>query len=86
MAKQINNYITEGGRDLVKVIIGVAIGVICRESHFNWKAWGGYLGAKPIVFITEDRTIRSKAAIVGVAVPTIFIIKQVLNALKRLKR
>ncbi|XTI95820.1 hypothetical protein V2W45_1207211, partial [Cenococcum geophilum] len=64
--RQIGDYILEGGRDLVEVIIRVAY----RERD--------YLGVKPAVFVTEDRAIRLKAAIIGVAAVTTSIIKKVL--------
>jgi len=42
-----------------------------------------YPGAKPAVFIAEDRAIKHKAAIVGVTAVVTSVIRQVLTALRR---
>jgi len=58
-----------------------------RESDLNWEAQGNrlgdYLGVKPAVLVTKDRSIRLKAATVGVAAITTSIIKKVLIVLRR---
>lgn len=59
------DYMTEGGRNSVEVIIGVAR----RESDLNREnCSGGHPGAAPAVLVTEDRAMRLKAATVRVAV------------------
>ena len=75
------DYIIKGGRNLVKVIIGVAY----RESDLNQKGncLGDHLGAKPTVLITKDKVIRLKAATVGVTTVATSMIKKVLIALRR---
>ncbi|XTI90772.1 hypothetical protein V2W45_1205345, partial [Cenococcum geophilum] len=77
ITRQIGNYISEGGRDSVKVIIGVA-----RREKAQGNRLGDHPGAKPAVFITEDRAIKLKAATIGVAAVTTSIIKKVLIALR----
>ena len=83
MAEQMGNYVTEGGRNLDKVIIGVAR----SESDLNQEARknrsGDYLGAKPAILITEDRAMRHKAAKEGVTAVATSMIRQVLIALGR---
>ena len=64
------NYVTEGRTNLVNVITGVAR----RESHL------------PVVFLTEDWAMRSEAVTVGVAAPSVSMIKQGLTAQETLKR
>ena len=73
IAIQIGDYIIEGRRNLVKVIIKIT----CRknnrealESHLE-----DYLGVKPAVLVTDNRVIRLKAAKVGVTAITTSIIK-----------
>ena len=83
MAKQMGDYLTEGGRNSVEVIIGVAR----RESDLNREAQGNrsgdHPGAKPAVLVTEDRAMRLKAATVGVAAVATSMIKKVLIAPRR---
>jgi hypothetical protein len=83
MAKQMGDYVTEGGRNLVEAIIGVTR----RESDLNQEARGSrsgdHLGAKPAVLVTEDRDIRFEAATVKVAAVAASIIKNVLIAPRR---
>jgi hypothetical protein len=77
------DYVTEGGRNSVEVIIGVAR----RESDLNREARGNrsgdHPGAKPAVLVTEDRAMRLKAATVGVAAVATSMIKKVLIAPRR---
>jgi len=83
MAKQIGDYIIKEGKNLIKVIIGVAH----RESDLNWEAQrnhlGDYPGAKPAILVTKDKSIKLKAATVGVATIATSIIKKVLIILRR---
>ena len=83
VTKQMGDYVTEGGRNSVEVIIGVAR----RESDLNREARGNrsgdHPGAKPAVLVTEDRAMRLKAATVGVAAIATSMIKKVLIAPRR---
>ena len=83
VAKQIGDYVTEGGRNSVEVIVGVARieSDLNREARRNRS--GVHSGAKPAVLVTEDRTMRLKAATVGVAAVATPIIKKVLIVLRR---
>ncbi len=82
-AKQMGDYVTEGGRNSVEAIIGVAR----RESDLNREAQGDHLGdhpgAKPAILVTEDRAMRLKAATVGVAAVSTSMIKKFLIAPRR---
>ncbi len=83
VANQMVDYLTEGGRNLVQVIIGVAR----RESDLNREARGNrsgdHPGAKRAVLVTEDRAMRFRAVEVGVATVATSMIKKALIAPRR---
>ena len=83
VTKQMGDYVTEGGRNSVEVIVGVARieSDLNREARRNRS--GVHSGAKPAVLVTEDRAMRLKAATAGVAAVATSMIKKVLIAPRR---